>query len=346
MLDTKTRIRSKLAGLWRCGICQTRMTQLSREHGRWPTESFKGLSAEAKQKFYEQAKDLKNCKALKTFSDGFLQKYEKHEEYYSEGGAFLPLSVWARKGWDADSIERMTLPNDIRPCRIANLVYRVPIFRAGKQGVKGSEQNDKAAFASSTKKRKAETQPAAEPAASEESDSSESSSSSPSEKKNKSKRNKKQKEGAKQKKEKEKERAKSQKEKNEKKQKEKDQKRAEKEEARVAKIAERAAHKADEAGGKLAAQIANTVAQLKADVTAAVGHVGFHDLGEQVKKTARDLQKTVETADADVRRIQGGDLRFGIEGITSQKDWKAFACDAKRKLANLNALYQVSARFG
>ena len=95
----------------------------------------------------------------------------------------------------------------------------------------------------------------------------------------------------------------------------------------------------------MAAQIANNVAQLSADVTAAIGHVGFHDLGEQVKKTTRDLQMTVETVYANVRRIQGGDSRCSIEGITSQKEWKAFACDAKRKLASLNALYTMSARF-
>ena len=54
-----------------------------------------------------------------------LEGIEKKEDNFSEGGQFLPLSVWERKGFDVHSIETKSLPQDISEHPVLGTTYRV-----------------------------------------------------------------------------------------------------------------------------------------------------------------------------------------------------------------------------
>jgi len=69
--------------------------------------------------------------------DKSARRYQKEEEYYGEGGAYLPLCVWQKKGWDIDLIREKSRPEDIRYMEQGGEVYRVRIMSAGLRGVKG-----------------------------------------------------------------------------------------------------------------------------------------------------------------------------------------------------------------
>ena len=99
-----------IAPRWKCNRCNTRMTQLSGEFGGWPTHAFKSLSKEQKQQFYAGAITKNGKDDLKAFADDFMRSYERHEDTYSEGGAYLPLGVWAHNGWSTEAIAAKSKP--------------------------------------------------------------------------------------------------------------------------------------------------------------------------------------------------------------------------------------------
>ena len=69
--------------------------------------------------------------------DKSARRYQKDEEYYQEGGAYLPLCVWQTKGWDIDLIREKSRPEDIRYMEQCGEVYRVRIMSAGLRGARG-----------------------------------------------------------------------------------------------------------------------------------------------------------------------------------------------------------------
>jgi len=54
----------------KCNICNSKLVELNRQMGGWPTPDFKALSADEKAKFYQEIKSIKAAK-------GGLQKYVK-----------------------------------------------------------------------------------------------------------------------------------------------------------------------------------------------------------------------------------------------------------------------------
>ena len=56
-----------------------------------------------------------------------LNKFNKEETENKEGSEFLPLSVWASRGFDAERIGRLSKPENIREDEVLGTCYRVEI---------------------------------------------------------------------------------------------------------------------------------------------------------------------------------------------------------------------------
>ena len=50
----QSQVCGKSFGHWRCNVCNTRMVQLHRMFGSWPTEQFRALSLEAQEQFWKK----------------------------------------------------------------------------------------------------------------------------------------------------------------------------------------------------------------------------------------------------------------------------------------------------
>ena len=58
------------------------------------------------------------------------------------GGEFRPLGYWKKLGYDDDRIAANSDPDDVRECRVAGKVYRVPVMSHGERGSEGREEVD------------------------------------------------------------------------------------------------------------------------------------------------------------------------------------------------------------
>jgi hypothetical protein len=72
-----------------------------------------------------------------------LTVHEEHGEFYEDGGAFLPLSVWTQQGYNATAIADGALPKDQRDHPYLGKTYRVNIIKAGHRGLKTVGKTDK-----------------------------------------------------------------------------------------------------------------------------------------------------------------------------------------------------------
>ena len=71
-----------------------------------------------------------------------MQAFEEHAEYYDDGGEWLPLSVWAARGFDVEAIALKSRPEDRKPHPIVGETFRVSILRSGHRGNKGATKLD------------------------------------------------------------------------------------------------------------------------------------------------------------------------------------------------------------
>jgi hypothetical protein len=127
------RIISKNAGAWRCNGCSKKAVQLRRAFGTWPTSDFSLLGQEQRQSFMAAVADLSGPESVAKCTELILGK-ETHGEYYIDGGEFLPLSVWERRGFDITRIAEFSLPMDKRSDRVLGDTYRVKILATGNRG--------------------------------------------------------------------------------------------------------------------------------------------------------------------------------------------------------------------
>ena len=138
----RCRIASKCAGTWQCCECKTKTTQLWRAFGSWPVQAFESLSEEERTEFYNKIKGLDAVNAVAEAQD-MIDKVESHAEYYSDGGEYLPLSVWKARGFDPEAIAKHSLPEDIRVHAVLGETYRVKILNKGNRGMKGTERRNR-----------------------------------------------------------------------------------------------------------------------------------------------------------------------------------------------------------
>jgi hypothetical protein len=71
-----------------------------------------------------------------------MSAIEEHGEYYDDGSEWLPLSVWAARGFDAKCIELGAGPEDRRPHRLFGETFRVTILKSGHRGHKTASKTD------------------------------------------------------------------------------------------------------------------------------------------------------------------------------------------------------------
>ena len=75
--------------------------------------------------FFAGLSRLEGRGEIKAFAIRFLETYRTEEQRALEGGEFLPLSVWERRGFDIESIKQHTRPEDIRTDRVLGQVTGV-----------------------------------------------------------------------------------------------------------------------------------------------------------------------------------------------------------------------------
>ena len=54
-----------------------------------------------------------------------MQLNETYKETFQSGGAYLPLGVWERKGYDVERIKALTKPEDIEEDPVVGTTYRL-----------------------------------------------------------------------------------------------------------------------------------------------------------------------------------------------------------------------------
>jgi len=325
------RLRAKCTNSWRCEKCNVTHTQLHRKFGSWPTGAFKQVSDEHKRAFYSELRD-KGVKHVLAYTQDFLKQYESHEDFYAEGGEFLPLSVWSTRGFDTEAIETKSKDTDIRDHVVLGKTYRVPIYSAGKRGVKGhGRENVEDAKKSSAKRLKptpeagaassaaAGRETAAVPSDTSSSSSSESSSTSSRKKKKKSKKDKKRK-------------SKKDKKSKSKKDKKKD---AESKKERLARDREEAAanrgvQKEKDAAIKVANGIADKLCTAMTSLETTVGHGRFRDLPLVCQETAKEMINKLKDISADCEKVRTSDHTHMIRHV-DPTNVRALAADAKKK---------------
>ena len=71
-------------------------------------------------------------------SKAIVSKYTVEEEWYEEGGQFLPLSVWANKGFDTEAISQKSAASDRKVHSVLGQCYRVKLLSTGVRGFEGT----------------------------------------------------------------------------------------------------------------------------------------------------------------------------------------------------------------
>ena len=161
--------RQASAKSWYCLECQRINLCLHRSVGT--TMFVKDWGVEDVKEFYKECRGL-TPDGIFELAEQCFKRYKREEDYYSNGGEFLPLSVWKTHGWNTDLIENFSDPDDIREIPQAGKVYRVKIMASGTRGVAGREATRSLMAQSKRLKRTADQMAAAATAAAAPTDSS------------------------------------------------------------------------------------------------------------------------------------------------------------------------------
>ena len=128
----RAQIRSKMASAavakWVRNTCNSRLASLSRSFGGWPVKEHTELSEEAQLEFWKDIATpgvtIANMKS-KLLERVVKQRTEKVKAMIA--GSWLPLSVYAAKGYDTTMIEKNCVGDNIRDHPMLGKTYRVPI---------------------------------------------------------------------------------------------------------------------------------------------------------------------------------------------------------------------------
>ena len=97
------------------------------------TSELRSVQKEEQRQFWIAITDMNGAESANHF-EVTIQTFEDTKEYYSEGGAYLPLKVWATRGFDADRIAAASRDTDIIEDPVLGTVYRVRILQKGNSG--------------------------------------------------------------------------------------------------------------------------------------------------------------------------------------------------------------------
>ena len=131
------RITSKTSSKCKCNKCQSTFVKMHNANGAWPTAAFNAIPNENQIEFYRLAATESKTGDIIKIMDQCLEKYSRKEFTWAVGGTYLPLSAWKVKGFDAERIEKTSLPEDITWNDQCGWCYRVRLFSATTTGTEG-----------------------------------------------------------------------------------------------------------------------------------------------------------------------------------------------------------------
>ena len=128
---------NKSKGVYKCLVCLSKRIQLHREFGTWPTDQFKALSVQEQTDFMKAVGETTGQADLSKVANSQMERYSKKANYYVHGGEFLPLDVWANRGFDAARIRDNSATADKMIHPVLGDVYRVATLSSGSKGEQG-----------------------------------------------------------------------------------------------------------------------------------------------------------------------------------------------------------------
>ena len=131
------RVTSKSSSKYKCNKCQSTFVKMHNANGSWPTAAFNAIPNENQIEFYRQAALESKTGEVMKIMDKCLEKYSRREFTWALGGTYYPLSAWKVKGFDAERIEKTSLPEDITWNDQCGWCYRVRLFSATTTGTEG-----------------------------------------------------------------------------------------------------------------------------------------------------------------------------------------------------------------
>ena len=125
----RVQILNKCAGTWKCSKCNTRSVQLHKKFGQWPPTEFKDMDKDELTEFWATLKDNKFDKPSRReqFAAEAVSRMREKFEETKAGSEYLPLTVWAQRGFDTTMIEETTEPHNKKWHKNLGWTYRIPI---------------------------------------------------------------------------------------------------------------------------------------------------------------------------------------------------------------------------
>ena len=125
-----------------CRKCNNKRIQLYKA-GEFPDTS--ALSNDEAKAFWNQMKQIQDKGvSIQMSRAASLNKFNREETENNEGSEFLPASVWAAKGFDADRIVRLSKPENIKEDEVLGTCYRLEISSSYNKRTHGQAFEDKA----------------------------------------------------------------------------------------------------------------------------------------------------------------------------------------------------------
>ena len=134
VMKSKSKLWGKQAARFQCSKCERVDLVLRRKYNT--VQFVRDLDPEVQKKFYNDCGTMSADK-IRESAQRTYKSYNREEEWFDEGGDYLPLSVWASRGWDIERIEQNTKPEDVRETAQGGRTYRVKIQSGGTRGARG-----------------------------------------------------------------------------------------------------------------------------------------------------------------------------------------------------------------
>jgi hypothetical protein len=95
------------------------------------------VQKEEQQQFWISISGMNGAESAEHW-DVFVQTQEATTEFFKDGGEYLPLGVWAVRGFNVAAIELGSRPSDVMEDPVLGTVYRVRILQKGNSGTRGT----------------------------------------------------------------------------------------------------------------------------------------------------------------------------------------------------------------
>jgi hypothetical protein len=88
---------------------------------------------EEQQQFWLNITDMNGIQAANAV-DVLVCSHDEKKEFFSDGGEYLPLGVWATRGFNPTFIKDLSRDSDVMQCPVLGTVYRVRFLWTGHSG--------------------------------------------------------------------------------------------------------------------------------------------------------------------------------------------------------------------